>query len=173
MPLYRTEVKLAINPNISDMGTKKKTYVSTLAKNFMAGHPRVGEPTYFGPLFLTGLKKHTIRGNYAYWANIIDEVNADRAVLSVRQWSGKPYCSKQIELRCLTNLSGIGYQSFVWDTNGTEIYTDGHLNLGPLVSIAARDGLGAKDFTDWFRPKKKKDPTLFSGIIIHFTDFRY
>ena len=35
-----------------------KTYVITLSKNFMKGHPKAGEPTYFFEKFLKGQNKN-------------------------------------------------------------------------------------------------------------------
>lgn len=95
-----------------------KTYVITLSQVFPTWHKRAGEPTKFRAAFLSGqtcskckkrnpamctgecfsgLKIHTIRANYPLWLKRITEVQQGKAVLSVRQWSGKPYRSPQIE----------------------------------------------------------------------------
>lgn len=89
-----------------------KTYVITLSQVFPTWHKRAGEPTKFRAAFLSGqtcskckkrnhamctsecfsgLKIHTIRANYPLWLKRITEVQQGKAVLSVRQWSGKPY----------------------------------------------------------------------------------
>lgn len=85
-----------------------KTYVITLSRHFLANHKRAGEETHFKEKFLLGqgltdydtpsmAKIHTIRANYPLWEKRIKEVQEGRAVLSVRQWTGKPYRSKQVE----------------------------------------------------------------------------
>ena len=40
------------------------------------------------------VKLHTIRANYPLWEKRIKDIQEGHAVLSVRQWSGKPYRSK-------------------------------------------------------------------------------
>lgn len=74
---------------------KLKTYVITISKKFPGYHPRKGDPTYFSSGIVSRRKKHTIRGNYALWKKRFDEIAAGRAKLSLREWIGKPYCSKQ------------------------------------------------------------------------------
>lgn len=77
-----------------------KTYVLTLSKVFPKTHKRAGEPTDFELLFKDNNyfdKIHTIRANYPLWKQRISEIQAGRAVLSVRQWTGNPYRSKQVE----------------------------------------------------------------------------
>lgn len=92
-----------------------KTYVITLSQVFPTWHKRAGEPTKFRAAFLSGqtcskckkrnhamctsecfsgLKIHTIRANYPLWLKRITEVQQGKAVLSVRQWSGKPTLKK-------------------------------------------------------------------------------
>lgn len=146
---------------------KRKTYVLTLSKTFMKGHPKAGEPTNFKELYLQGLKIHTIRAG-EYWRKVVEEVNAGRAILSVREWSGKPYASKQAEIGRHEKL---GWQNI----------RIGNIDLGYLVTIdknylladhtikhlANNDGLNLLDFQNWF------DKKFFDGGIIHFTDFRY
>lgn len=102
---------------------KIKTYVLTLSKFFPSTHIRKGEPTSFRDAFNAGQvfnrgsaclyrhpKKHTIRSNYPLWLKRITEVQAGKAVLSVRQWTGKPYRSPQEEIAILTNEDGLGIQ---------------------------------------------------------------
>lgn len=111
-----------------------KTYVITLSQVFPTWHKRAGEPTKFRAAFLSGqtcskckkrnpamctgecfsgLKIHTIRANYPLWLKRITEVQQGKAVLSVRQWSGKPYRSPQIEITRLTVKHGVGIQKRV------------------------------------------------------------
>ena len=142
---------------------KLKTYVITLSKTFPQGHPRAGQPTNFRESFERGLKIHTIRCNYDLWAKRLDEVIAGRAVLSLRQWSGKPYGSKQEPpIRILTKDHGVGYQKL----ESSELLSD---SFSIDRDGAAHDGLSYADFYNWFDNKPTKDPY----IIIHFTPFRY
>lgn len=147
-----------------------KTHVLTFAKQFMNGHPKQGEPTNFEQKIIDTFshdkparKIHTIRGNYPYWKERIDQVNAREAVLSLRNWTGKPYRSKQREF---LSLAKAGYQKFKIDANGVNII-DGKYYYDDK-ELANNDGLSEIDFWKWFEPKMP-----FEGIIIHFTDFRY
>ena len=103
-----------------------KTYVITLSKRFPTGHNRAGEPTHFWEKFIKGRdnysciyrdfwettipKIHTIRANYPLWKKRIAEVERGEACLSIRQWTGKPYRSKQVEIARLTKEEGVGIQ---------------------------------------------------------------
>jgi hypothetical protein len=48
----------------------KKTYILMIAKNFLATHPRKGQPTNFKEKILAKEKIHTIRHNYAHWEKV-------------------------------------------------------------------------------------------------------
>jgi len=145
------------------MQMKLKTYVITLSKKFPQGHPRAGQPTNFRESFERGLKIHTIRCNYDLWAKRLDEVIAGRAVLSLRQWSGKPYNSKQEPpIRILTKDDGVGYRKL----ECIELLSD---SFSIDRDGAAHDGLSYADFYNWFDHK----PTEKPYIIIHFTPYRY
>lgn len=80
------------------------TYVLTLAKRFPATHPKKGTPTHFFTKILQEEKLHTIRGNYDLWKRRIDKINAGKAVLSIREWTGIPYRSPQRELAILRKV---------------------------------------------------------------------
>lgn len=183
------------------MKNKMKKYVITLSKVFPVYHPRKGEPTNFNwklfrstykefsgvdtlnwfqknwqPRFIPP-KQHTIRGNYDYWHKIFDEIEADRAYLSVRQWEGKPYASKQVEIMRLTKEDGIGMQLLCFAGNQTKKDRELHR---PIVkgtteidyrTLAANDGLSLQDWEDWFTygDYDLSEPM----VIIHFTSFRY
>lgn len=178
-----------------------KTYVITLSKNFMKGHPRAGEPTRFRCKFFmrrefcdaclyncgydgtvnnrscsrnviiengklcNSPKIHTIRGNYPFWEKRIKDVQEGKAILSIRQWTGKPYQSKQETLINLTQKDGVGIQKF--------LYRDGWFVDCPkfygLEEIARNDGLSLEDWQAWFPKVKNPEPMA----IIHFTSFRY
>lgn len=147
-----------------------KTYVITLSKNYLSTHPRIGEPTYFRDQFLNGEKIHTIRGNFPLWEKRIAEVHRGEAYLSIREWEGKPYRSKQIEITRLTNRDGVGIQLCyirTFTVGGVLIPAkDKAINS---AVVAQNDGLDLEDFKAWF---KKYDLTQ-PYAIIHFTQFRY
>ncbi|WP_233247057.1 hypothetical protein [Prevotella sp. oral taxon 376] len=93
-----------------------KTYVITLSRYFPANHSKAGMPTDFKEKFLKGEKIHTIRLNYPLWEKRIEEVQGGKAVLSIRQWAGKPGHSKQIEIARLTAKDGAGIQKLCFLT---------------------------------------------------------
>ena len=103
-----------------------KKYIITLSKFFLKQHTKAGEETAFKESFLNGKKIHTIRANYNLWEARIKEVQEGKAVLSIRQWSGLPYRSKQYEITELSkktesvfrnlHLTKIVMESFSWKT---------------------------------------------------------
>ena len=157
-----------------------KTYVLMLSKEFPATHPRKGEPTGFRDKFLAAIKQleggwwklHTIRANYTLWKKRIAEIQRGEAVLSVRQWSGKPYCSKQITIATLTAEDGVGLQQLTdLDTNAYGFYPCVRVdkrNIDKLL-VAQNDGLSLTDWLSWFKNYDHFKPMA----IIHFTNFRY
>lgn len=149
------------------MGKKIKTYIITLSQKFPAYHPRKGEPTGFRESFRVN-KIHTIRRNYPLWEKRITEITSGDAVLSIRQWTGKPYCSKQIEIAKLTKDDGVGLQMFFPKIDlFRPTLIDG--KSIDIPDIAHNDGLSFKDWLDWFSDYNFTEPMA----IIHFTDFRY
>lgn len=155
-----------------------KTYVITLSKNFLSKHRRAGEPTGFKDKFLSKQKIHTIRGNYQLWNDRIDEVARGEAVLSIRQWSGKPYHSPQVVLAVLTKDDCVGIQrlNFGWKDNVQIPIIDGWYMFGKWGSkaeLAKNDGLSLDDFTDWFKDHANDNAKSDPMAIIHFTGFRY
>ena len=162
-----------------------KTYVITLSQTFPATHPKKGRRTQFKFKFYKGIGKvedavtdiagepkkiHTIRANYPLWKKRFEQIERGEACLSVRQWSGKPYCSKQIELARLTKEDGIGIQRLDLDfvTIGIRINHETY-PLGTELDLAHNDGLFYPDWLDWFRKYDHTKPLA----IIHFTKFRY
>lgn len=165
-----------------------KTYVITLSQVFPKGHKRSGEPTKFRAAFqsgqtcskckkrnpamctgecFSGLKIHTIRANYPLWLKRITEVQQGKAVLSVRQWTGKPYRSPQEEIAMLTSENGLGVQELKMIDLFRPTTING--NRVELPDLAANDGLSFNDWYDWFKSYDLKQPMA----IIHFTKFRY
>jgi hypothetical protein len=167
-----------------------KTYVLMISRTYPATHPRKGEETYFvqkidqinmveSLQLFQPTKLHTIRRNYKLWAKRIKAIQEDKAVLSLRYWSGSPYNflkdgSKQIEFARLDKDSGIGLQKLTFyesDSCCPYVYgMDGISNEPIEVSeLATNDGLSLQDFKAWFRKYDLSEPM---GII-HFTGFRY
>ena len=145
-----------------------KTYVITLSRHFLANHKRAGEETHFKEKFLSGEKLHTIRANYPLWEKRIKEVQDGRAILSIRQWTGKPYRSKQVEIAMLTTENGVGIQRLEFtDCRLRFTYIDSEWTS--MVSIAEHDGLSLNDWVEWFNGYDHPRPLA----IIHFTKFRY
>ncbi len=147
-----------------------KTYVLTLSKVFPKTHKRAGEPTDFELLFKDNNyfdKIHTIRANYPLWKQRISEIQAGRAVLSVRQWTGKPYRSKQFEIGKLTAKDGVGVQMLKMIDLFRPAIINGHKVELPV--LAANDGLSFNDWYEWFKGYDLKKPLA----IIHFSEFRY
>jgi len=143
---------------------KKLTYVLMISKTFPSYHPRKGEPTNFKQQILDGIKIHTIRQNYALWEKRAKKINDGLAVLSLREWTGLPRKSPQVEIMQLTK---IGLQAIKWDNTGLSI--DGTIQFTDVYSLLAdNDGLVYEDFTKWFQ-----DCPEDLMAIIHFTDFKY
>jgi len=144
--------------------SKVSTYILTASKKFPADHISKGEPTNFRDKILNGTKIHTIRGNYDYWNRIVNRVNSGTAILEVRQWSGKPYNSKQEHVVTFTKL---GIQRVSVYTNAEKVLVgDQFISPEQILQMSENDGLTFNNFSDWFR-------NGIDGCILHFTDFRY
>ena len=150
--------------------------VITLSRQFLKGHPKAGQPTYFvekvwdsiGRDLDTAIayvkavhdlhvgdhcpKHHTIRFGRRW---------KDGDMASLRVWSGKPYRSPQIAIAPDVRLRVVDI--WVDYDNGAIFYNDGihvyictlnHVNPN-LKLLAANDGLSSQDFLDWFGVGKK------------------
>lgn len=160
-----------------------KTYVLMLSQVFPADHPKSGIPTGFHHKLLFALsgfkdyaliKFHTIRANYPLWEKRFEQIERGLACLSIRQWSGKPYASKQVEIARLTKEDGIGLQKFEISTNYAGINNWQHFKIDDrgymsINDIPNKDGLSREDWIDWFKNYDLSKPMA----IIHFTKFRY
>ncbi len=153
-----------------------KTYVITLSKKFMKGHPRAGQETDFASKFAKGQlgyvsklnKIHTIRCNYDFWEKRIKEIEKGNAILSIRQWTGKPYRSKQDVIANLSQKDGVGIQML--DCSSMCFAIDGKLlDDFDAEKLASNDGLSLSDWKHWFDVEKATG----KKAIIHFTNFRY
>ena len=163
------------------------TYSLTLSQVFFTSHPRAGQLTNFRAAFnnaqmcakcqdkgVTGyLKKHTIRANYEFWAKRFEKIAAGKAVLSVREWVGKPYGkgSTQREIALLTREDGIGIQKLrlYKDELFTLVYADKYTTSVEWRELANNDGLSLEDWQEWFKGYDLTKPLA----IIQFTKFRY
>ena len=160
-----------------------KTYVLMLSQVFPTDHPKAGKPTGFqnklqaalnGWSDLTFAKLHTIRANYHLWAKRFEQIERGEACLSIRQWIGKPYASKQIEIVRLTKEDGIGLQKFEVYANYAGINNWQHFKIDDrgymsINDIPNKDGLSREDWIDWFKNYDLSKPMA----IIQFTKFRY
>ena len=155
--------------------------VITLARQFLQGHPKAGQPTFFVYKALKSLwlpapeslqgdrpliveesfwmegqfepKHHTIRFGRRW-------KTGDKA--SLRVWSGKPYRSPQMPIAPDVTLRvvdiEVDYENrsiYSLDWLGMEICTL-DINDPDLQILAANDGLSPQDFLDWFQVGKKK-----------------
>ena len=93
---------------------------------------------------MDGTKKHTIRGNYQYWAKKAEQINAGKMVLSIRQWTGRPYNSEQEEIMQLHTLRVQAISINITDaTPMVGVYgdTDKLLSAEEIEEMARNDGL--------------------------------
>jgi hypothetical protein len=146
---------------------KLKKYVLMLSRTFPVYHYLKGQPTNFKEKLLAE-KIHTIRINAKNWAHKIDEVNAGRAIISIKEWSGAPYKSTPIEI---FQMHKCGFEFVTKNNYGYIINSPDNdsISLVSSLGIAKNDGLLVEEFNSWF----KKIDTSQQLIIIHFTDFRY
>lgn len=151
-------------------------YVITLSQVFPVTHSRKGEPTGFKDKFLAAIKQdgewwklHTIRANYELWKKRFEKIEKGEACLCIRQWSGKPYRSKQVEIARLTREDGIGLQvlKFTFGDINKPVIVGG--NDPTPTALSHNDGLSETDWRYWF-----SDYDLTQTLaVIHFTSFRY
>ena len=153
-----------------------KTYVITLSQVFPATHFKAGEPTGFKEKFEAAIKQlegewwklHTIRANYELWKKRFEKIERGEARLSIRQWTGKPYRSKQVEIARLTREDGIGIERLTFDRSPHLLP---NVDYKPVCvgNLANNDGLSLDDWKEWFKGYDLSKPLA----IIHFTKFRY
>lgn len=168
-----------------------KTYVLTLSKVFPSTHAHAGQLTDFKTAFNNArlcakcqekpkgmcmgecvvgyIKRHTIRANYDLWKKRFEQIAAGEACLSVRQWTGSPYRTKQVEIARLTREDGIGIQRLDFaNLYGCDRYIVDCYDVA-LSHLATNDGLSIDDWLEWFKNYDLSKPLA----IIHFTKFRY
>lgn len=151
----------------------KKRVIISLSKTFPKTHKRAGVKTFFLRSIKNGKKIHTIRTGYERWKHNLDKVINGTHIVSLRQWTGVPYRSPQDEISLLTD---VGYErismSYDPDTGKVRAVINGK-PFADVKALAEHDGLTWTDFVDYFFGKGAHNATLFQGIIIHFTQFRY
>lgn len=146
---------------------KKKCYVMILSECFPKTHSKAGTPTNFLDKILNKSKCHTIRFNYDLWKKRVNEINAGKAYLSVRRWTGKPYRSKQEELLQFYTL-GIEKLEYHYSISFI-IDKENRYHSASNSKLYKNDGLEMGDFIEWF--KDVKNGTELA--IIQFTNFKY
>ncbi len=155
---------------------EKKKIVITLSRVFPTTHSRKGQPTGFKEKLASGCKLHTIRGNFDQWNAIAEKMQRGGYCLSIRQWSGRPYNSPQVEIARLDQPIGIQRIELHYHSENDTITAriDGREWIdADCYEIAKNDGLNTTDFKEWFFGRHPKEDKVFHGVIIHFTDFRY
>lgn len=154
------------------MRERTKTVVLMLSRVFPRKHISAGKETRFKEKLYQGSKIHTIRGNYEMWKHNVEKITEGRFFLSLRQWSGMPYRSKQVEIKETKN---VGYERISMSYDPEKGTVKAVINGKPFADVrklAENDGLKWNEFVDWFFGQGT-GRTLFQGVIIHFTDFRY
>lgn len=136
-----------------------------VSRTFPSYHKRKGEPTEFERKIKEKEKHHTLRANYERWKNKIDQVNRGEAVLSVREWQGVPYHSKQNYLFYYNQEDALEVSKLTKDENGYLINDTIRVSEEEL---AKNDGLTLDEFQEWFKVFPSEPMA-----IIHFTGFRY
>lgn len=143
-----------------------------LSKAFPRKHISFGKETDFQKKLENQEKIHTIRGNFELWKHNIDKIRNGSFFLSIRQWAGRAYWSKQVEIK---EYKDVGYERITMMYNpetGKLKAVIGGKAYENVEEIAKNDGLELNDFIDWFFGQGT-GRTFFQGVIIHFTKFRY
>ena len=153
-----------------------KKYIIIVSEKFPAYHKKTGQPTNFIESIKSYDKIHTIRGSYNLWKKRFEQIDAGKAYLSIRIWTGKPYASKQIEIFKYDKTHKISIQKFEIFNSilyGPSIFIDDVKHpYSLLANIAKNDGLRFLDFVAWFKGKLETTPNNPLAII-HFTPFKY
>lgn len=76
-----------------------------LNRVFPVKHIKAGTPTMFANLLYANHKIHTVRmDKKGLWAKRCDEVNSGKKILSIREWTERPYRSEQREIKRLAQI---------------------------------------------------------------------
>jgi hypothetical protein len=173
--------------------------VILLSKTFFPKHPKAGQETEFmgkvmvsvhqSSIYGNYYKIHTCRANYEYWKRKIYRLKAVNGVLSVRQWSGKPYGSPHETIVDIPAENVDVQKLSLWINKRTDFYAEGEIapihsiiewearvngNNIPVSVLASNDGLTVEDYMAWFLPVFEKEKAdILDFAIIHFTKFEY
>jgi hypothetical protein len=143
----------------------KKIVVLMVSRMFPSYHKNKGELTRFEQKIRDKNKIHTIRANYEKWKRKIDQIKNGEAVLSIREWQGVPYHSKQNYLFYYNQEDALEVSKLTKDENGYLINDTIRVSEEEL---AKNDGLTLDEFQEWFKVFPSEPMA-----IIHFTGFRY
>lgn len=134
---------------------KQKTYLLPIAVQFPTDHPNAGQLTNFKNKIDEQTKKHTIRQNYDYWAARFEKIKNGDAILVLKEWTGRPYFSKQKTLKTLNNKETCLQKIYIdFDLNKFEINKMPDALGFNLDLLAQFDGLTLEEFKDWFKYKQ-------------------
>lgn len=136
-----------------------------VSRVFPSYHKSKGELTRFEQKIRDKNKIHTIRANYEKWKRKIDQIKNGEAVLSIREWQGVPYHSKQNYLFYYNQEDALEVSKLTKDENGYLINDTIRVSEEEL---AKNDGLTLDEFQEWFKVFPSEPMA-----IIHFTGFRY
>lgn len=153
----------------------RKQIIIMLSRVYPKKHTKAGEPTNFGKLLEVGRKIHTIRGNYDLWKVNEEKMKSGKYFISVRQWSGRPYHSKQVEIAQIRTPILVQRMELRYNhrTDSITAETDDKRWVD-WMQIAYNDGMNTEDFKEWFFGKNQKEDKSFDGCVIHFKDgFQY
>ena len=136
-----------------------------ISRVFPSYHKNKGELTRFEQKIRNKNKIHTIRANYEKWKRKIDQIKNGEAVLSIREWQGVPYHSKQNYLFYYNQEDALDVSKLTKDENGYLINDTIRVSEEEL---AKNDGLTLDEFQEWFKVFPSEPMA-----IIHFSGFRY
>ncbi len=120
-----------------------------------------------------------MRGNYELWKKRLDQVNEGKAILSLREWKGRPYHKVdgvgQVEIMPILKVGyqkvSIKYAPWPDEDVRPKVFVDDKeisTNHNVMDLMIRKDGFGDNidNFYNWF-------PMNFDGILIHFNSFKY
>ena len=155
------------------------TVVVMLTKEFFKGHPMAGKPTNFSTLVKQGKKIHTCRDNHDYWAGKIEALKKNGGVLSIREWSGKPYRSNQNVIMDVpaseVHVSTLELHRIITVYNEKRYYATIGGKPISMAKLAGNDGFNFQtDFEAFLDPIfDMRGADVVKLAIIHFNSYRY
>jgi hypothetical protein len=158
---------------IKNKDNMKKIVMMTLDRVFPAKHKRAGAPTMFASLLYANRKIHSVRVDASgLWAKRCEDVNSGKRILSVREWTGRPYFSEQREIK---RFAKVGMQHITMAYSSGDALPQCWIDdkRVPVEDVASNDGLSVEDFVDYIFGKCGCKENVFEGVVIHLTDYRY